>query len=79
MSKIHYEIVRHEDGWAYRVNGVYSETFTSHDLARRAAERAAKEQVEPGETTRISYEDEQGRWHTEISSGTDRPEPDVDG
>ena len=33
------------------VDGVFSETFPSHDMARRAAERAAKEQVAPGDTT----------------------------
>jgi hypothetical protein len=57
MTKITYEIVEHDGGWAYRADGVFSETFPSHDLARKAAERAAKEQVVPGETTGISYED----------------------
>ena len=51
MSKITYEIVEHDGGWAYRVGAVFSETFPSHDLARKAAERAAKEQEVPGETT----------------------------
>src|ERR1019366_4064253 len=36
--------------WAYRVDGVFSEIFPSHDMARRAAERVAKEQVVPRET-----------------------------
>ncbi len=49
------------------------------DEARRAAERAAKEQIVPGDTTGISYEDKQGRWHDELSKGTDRPETDVEG
>ena len=79
MTKITYEIVEHDGGWAYRVEGVFSETFPSHDLARKAAERAAKEQVIPGETTQISYEDEKGHWHSEVSAGKDRPEPDVEG
>ena len=39
MTKITYEIVEHDGGWAYRVGGVFSETFPSHDLARKAAER----------------------------------------
>ena len=51
MTKITYEIVEHDGGWAYRVGGVFSEAFPSHDLARKAAERAAKEQVVPGDTT----------------------------
>jgi hypothetical protein len=79
MSKITYEIVEHDGGWAYRVGAVFSETFPSHDLARKAAERAAKEQVVPGETTGISYEDKDGRWHDEVSPGNDRPETDVEG
>lgn len=65
--------------WAYRVDGVFSETFPSHDMARRAAERVAKEQVVPGDTTGISYEDKDGRWHDEVSPGNDRPETDVEG
>ena len=79
MTKIVYEIVEHDGGWAYRVDGVYSETFPSHDAARRAAERAAGEQGVPGETEGISYEDDQGRWHDEVSSGFDRPSTEVKG
>ncbi len=79
MSKITYEIVKHDGGWAYKANGTFSEPFPSHDAARHAAERAAREQLAPGEVTTISYEDEKGRWHDEVSSGTDRPETDVKG
>ena len=70
----------HSDGgWAYRANGTYSEPFRTHDEARKAAELAAKEQLSPGESTPISYEDEKGKWHDEISKGSDRPETEVDG
>jgi uncharacterized protein DUF2188 len=79
MAKITYEIVEHDGGWAYRVNGVFSETFPSHDAARRAAERAAREQIVPGETSAISYEDKEGHWHDEVSAGNNRPETDVTG
>ena len=79
MTKIVYEIVEHDGGWAYRVDGVYSETFPSHDLARQAADRAANEQLVPGDTTDISYEDKGSRWHDEVSRGSDRPETDVEG
>jgi hypothetical protein len=79
MAKITYEIVEHDGGWAYRMNGVYSETFASHDSARQAAERVAKEQVVPGETTGIVYEDKDSHWHEETASGDDRPETDVKG
>ena len=79
MTKITYEIVEHDGGWAYRFDGVYSETFATHDQARGAAERAAKEQGVPGDTTGISYEDKTGHWHDEVASGDDRPDTDVKG
>jgi hypothetical protein len=77
MTHITYEIVEHDGGWAYRVDGVVSETFPSHDAARRAAEHAAAEQRVPGNTSGISYEDKDGRWHDEVSDGRDRPITDV--
>ena len=79
MAKLTYEIVKHDGGWAYRANGTYSESFPTHDAARKAAERVAREQLAPGETTTISYEDERGHWHDEISEANDRPDVDVKG
>jgi hypothetical protein len=79
MSKMTYEVVKHDGGWAYRANGTYSERFASHDEARQAALRAAREQQEPGETTFISWEDSDGKWHNETAAGNDRPETDVEG
>jgi len=49
------------------------------EIKRKAAERAAKEQVVPGTTRGISYEDKSGRWHDEVSVGDDRAETDVEG
>jgi hypothetical protein len=48
-------------------------------MARKAAERVAKEQIVPGETTSISWEDKDGRWHEEVAPGSDRPETSVEG
>jgi hypothetical protein len=79
MSKLTYEIVEHDGGWAYKVGATFSETFPSHDAARGAAERAAREQSVAGDTTGISYEDTQGQWRDEVDSGTDRPQTDVEG
>jgi len=79
MMKITYEVVEHDGGWAYRVDGVFSETFPSHGAARAAAERAAREQGLPGQTTVITYEDQDGRWHQELSPGGERPDTDVTG
>jgi len=78
MTHVTYKIVRHEDGWAYTVNGVFSESFPTHGEALEAARRAAAEQRVPGQTEAIEYEDAKGRWHTEVASGRDRPETDVE-
>jgi hypothetical protein len=77
LAKMTYEVVEHDGGWAYRANGVFSETFPTHALAHEAAARAAQEQLLAGETTNISYEDSQGHWHDEVAAGDDRPETSV--
>ncbi len=78
MAHITYKIVRHEDGWAYTVNGAFSESFSTHAEALDAARRAAAEQRRPGQTEAIEYEDEKGKWHSELARGSDRPETDVE-
>ena len=77
MVHLTYEIVEHDGGWAYRVNGAYSEAFPTHAAARNAAKVAAAEQMQPGHTEVIEYEDESGRWHVETAPGGDRPETDI--
>lgn len=79
MAHVTYEIVEHDGGWAYRVGDVFSETFPSHDAARKAAERAAREQTVSGETSPIEFEDAAGKWHEETARGNDRPKTDVKG
>ena len=79
MTKVVYEIVQHDGGWAYRVGEVFSETFPSHDAARAAAEDASRKQAISGNTTGITYEDKEGHWHREVAEGTDRPETKVKG
>jgi hypothetical protein len=79
MTTLTYEIIEHDGGWAYRAGETISESFPSHDAARRAAERAAAEQMAPGEPTKISYEDNKGQWHSEVATGDDRPEIRVKG
>jgi hypothetical protein len=78
MTHVTYKIVQHDDGWAYTVSGVFSESFPSHAQALKAARRAAAEQRAPGQTESIEYEDENGKWHTERALGTDRPDTDVE-
>jgi hypothetical protein len=77
MSHVIYRIVRHDEGWAYEVDGVFSEPFPTHAAALAAARAAAAEQRVPGQTESIEYEDEKGRWHQETASGRDRPDTEV--
>ena len=65
MTKVTYEIVEHDGGWAYRSGGSYSETFASHDEATTAARRAAGEQRVPVESEDIAYQDAKGEIHEE--------------
>jgi len=53
MTKIIYEVVEHDGGWAYQVDGVFSETFPSHDLARRA--RIAQRRNKSSRETRRAF------------------------
>lgn len=78
MSHVIYKIVQHDDGWAYTVNGVFSEAFATHAAALAAAKRAAAEQRVPGRTEAIEYETADGIWHTETAAGIDRPDTDVE-
>ena len=48
MTKIVYEVIEHDGGWAFRLDGTISETFRSHDAAYAAAKRVAIEQMRPG-------------------------------
>jgi hypothetical protein len=78
MAQVTYEVVEHDGGWAYKVEDVFSETFATHDEARRAADAAARRQQLGGESRVIEYEDAGGQWHTEVAGGGDRPETSVE-
>jgi hypothetical protein len=78
MTKLVYRIVKHENGWAYKVRGTFSETFPTHEAALAAARIAAGEQKVPGETVGIQYETAEGEWREELDQGTDRPQTAVD-
>ena len=78
MTHVTYRIVRHDDGWAYTVDGVFSEPFATHAQALAAARTAAAEQRVPGRTEAIEWEDASGKWHSETAAGSDRPDTDVE-
>src|ERR1700728_1174093 len=77
MSHVIYKIVQHDGGWAYTVDGVFSEPFPTHAAALTAAKRAAAEQRVPGRTEAIEYETADAKWHTETAAGGDRPDTEV--
>ena len=79
MAHVVYRIVEHDGGWAYKSGETFSETFPSHDAAKAAALRAAREQRVPDQTAAIEYETADGRWITESADGHDRPETEVEG
>ncbi|MDE8342357.1 MAG: DUF2188 domain-containing protein [Acidocella sp.] len=76
---IHYKVVAHDGGWAYRLGEVFSETYPTHQAALKAAKRVAREQHVPGETRYIQYQNEAGEWVTELSHSLDTPEAEVEG
>lgn len=78
MVQVRYDVVPHDAGWAYKADGVFSETFPTHDHALAAARSAAERQRHGGPTQVIEFEDSTGHWHREIASGADRPETLVD-
>ncbi|HEX2529273.1 MAG TPA: alpha/beta hydrolase [Geminicoccus sp.] len=79
MADITYEIVQHDHGWAYKLGDSFSETYNTHDEARRAAEDAAVRQEQAGDDEVIEYQDADGKWHQEKAGGGDRPTTHVKG
>lgn len=67
MSSLTYRIVEHNGGFAYSVDGVYSETFSTHDAAVAAAREAAERQHGGVSPRAIEYQDADGRWHSEMA------------
>ncbi len=77
MADETYHVVEHDGGWAYQVEGVFSETFPTHEAALEVAKLAARRQQLGGEEEGISYQDPKGQWHDEVASGADRPRTEV--
>ena len=75
MSRVIYKIVEHAGGWAYQVQGTYSETFPSADAARAAARIAAAEQAQPGKDVGITFEDPPAAGMKSCPMATTGPRP----
>jgi hypothetical protein len=78
VSKIVYDIVQHDGGWAYRVGKVLSEPFATRELAHQAAQRAADRQRGGVDAHDIEYEDSNYHWHQELARGGAGPDTEVD-
>jgi len=78
MTRIVYDIVEHDGGWAYKLDDVFSETFDTKEQATAAAEDVAARQQLSGDDEAIQYQDEHGAWREEHAPGTDRPGVEVD-
>ncbi|NLS17813.1 hypothetical protein HGP16_14715 [Rhizobium sp. P40RR-XXII] len=72
-----YHVGKHDEGFAYRVGDVWSETFPDHESALAAAKSAAARQQHGGEDTQITYQLDDGRWRSEHVRRGDGPTTDV--
>jgi len=70
-----YHVAEHDGGFGYRLDDVWSETFSNHDTALAAAKSAAERQRVGGRDTSITYQLADGSWKTERVDGDDRPDP----
>ncbi len=77
MPKIHYKVIQHDGGWAYTLNGVFSEPFRDKATALAAARRVAAEQRVPGDTTQIEFQDSAGAGIPSYPRATIDREADV--
>ncbi|MCA0255484.1 MAG: DUF2188 domain-containing protein [Proteobacteria bacterium] len=78
MTRIVYEVVPHDGGWAYRQNGAFSEAFSSHAEALEAARIVATAQMKAGEAKQIVYQDSKGVWRREFDDGSDPIETEIE-
>ncbi|MGX5666456.1 DUF2188 domain-containing protein [Rhizobium daejeonense] len=72
-----YHVGRHDGGWAYHLDNVWSEPFPTHADAHAAAHQAARRQQRSGQSAEIVYQAEDGTWHREFAGPSDRPDVSV--
>jgi hypothetical protein len=61
-----YQVVRHGNGWAYRLELTYSRVFLTKEEAINAATDTARQMHEPGDYTRVRVQNAPLTWHTEL-------------
>ena len=67
MGRFRYQVVRHADGWAYRLDSTYSRVFATQSEALQAAKDAAYEMHEPGDATQVFIQDGPLDWRLELT------------
>ena len=67
MGRFVYQVVRHEKGWAYRLEHTYSQVFPTQSDAIAAAKATAREMHESDDETIVRVEDRPLRWRTELT------------
>ena len=56
-GRFHYKVVKHQGGWAYRLDASYSRLFPTQWEATAAAKTEAREMHEPGDNTQVHVQD----------------------
>ena len=69
MGQFHYEVVRQELGWAYRLGSTYSRLYPDQETAMKAATAEALRMHERGDDTQVRVQGKDGKWRTEYAIG----------
>ncbi|KRB55056.1 hypothetical protein ASE04_04850 [Rhizobium sp. Root708] len=72
-----YHVDKHDGGWAYHVDQVWSETFSDHGSALKAARAAASRQGTSDASVLVTYENTSGQWVTELAGNGERVDANV--
>ena len=66
MGRFVYQVVRRENGWAYRLERTYSPVFSIQAEAVEAAVAAAHKMHEPDDETLVQVQSGPLQWRTEL-------------
>jgi hypothetical protein len=67
LGQFHYQVIRHQRGWAYRLEDTYSRVFPTQWEAVAAAKSAAIKMHEPGDETLVRVQDGGSNWRLELA------------
>ena len=67
MGQFNYQVLRHRDGWAYRLEDTYSRIFPTRWEAIAAAKAGAIRMHERGDETLVRVHDGGSNWRLELA------------